>query len=216
VVSRLSGALLLQPIAPGDLAALVLEGPMSQESENVEKSAQKNAEQNADCVSCRRSKANLNCELCESSLCKNCVQFLESDTFSFLSSVPVDLTHASYCPACFDGTVSPALEAYNETMERAKTVYVFFTSQKKEIPLIKKSKETIQIKECPDRDEVILRLGFMAAERLFNGIIEVEVTASKVQHGKHQKSNWRGTAILAQIDAGKMDRREGLNKQYRD
>lgn len=162
----------------------------------------------AECVVCRRPKATHSCGLCESAVCKNCRQILESDTFAFLSTVADDLTHTTYCPPCFDEKVAPAVDSYNEILERAKKVYVFFTAQKKEIPLLKKSKETLHIKDRPDRDEVIFRLGFLAAERSFNAIIEVDVTSEKLQHGRHQKSNWRGSAVPAQIDSEKMDRRD--------
>jgi hypothetical protein len=162
------------------------------------------------CVSCRRPKANIHCGLCESSVCKKCSQNLEPETFAFLETLPPELAHLSYCQPCFDEKVAPALDSYNETMEQAKAVYVFFTSQKKEIPLIKKSKETLTIKDRPDRDEVIFRLGFMAAAQSYNAIIEVNVTSEKHQHGKHQKSIWRGTAIPALIDGDKMDRRDSF------
>lgn len=162
------------------------------------------------CVSCRRPKAPLHCGLCDASVCKNCAQTVDAEAFAFLENIPSELTHTAYCAPCFDEKIAPSLESYNETLERAKSVYVFFTSQKKEIPLIKKSKDKITVKDRPDRDEVIFRLGFLAAAQSYNAIVQVDVTSEKHQHGKHQKSIWRGTAIPALVDSEKMDRRDML------
>ena len=170
---------------------------------------------NSECVSCRKSKANLVCEMCEESVCKNCVQVLDVDTFSFLAKIPKELIHSNYCGACYDMTVTPELERYNEIMERAINVFVFFQTQRKEIPLIRKSKEVFSVTNCIDRDQTILRLAFFAAEQGFNAVIDVEELFDKIRNGRYQTSVWRGTGIAAQIDEGKLERQDLRNQVYR-
>jgi hypothetical protein len=158
------------------------------------------------CVSCRRPKDDLSCELCHADLCKKCVQFLDAATFSFYTKIPNELSHTHYCQNCYAQTVESALEAYEEIIERARGSYVFFTSHRKQIPLLKKSKDSVRVENCEDRDETILRLAFLAAEQGYNSVMEVEVVCEKVRNEGYQKSAWRAVGIPATVDAEKMER----------
>ncbi len=167
------------------------------------------------CDSCRKPKSGFECEMCESALCKNCAQILDQDTFSFLAEIPETLKHTTYCPQCFDENVAPELETYREVMQRAEEVFVFFTSQRKEIPLIKRSKLSFSVKDNIDRDQTILRLAFFAAKEGYNAITEVEVISEKVRNGAYQTSKWRGTGVPAQIDADKLAKQDAQDQVYR-
>jgi hypothetical protein len=171
--------------------------------------------QNAECVCCRKMKANLECEVCNETMCKNCSQHLDKDTFAFLDEVPEILTHSLYCTACFDQEVAPELDSYNEIVERAKNVFVFFVTQRKEIPLIRRSKVTFQVKDQIDRDETILRLGFHAAKDNYNAITEVNVYSQKIRNEAYQTSSWHGSGIPALVDADKIAAQDRVNEIYR-
>ncbi|MEO7165141.1 MAG: hypothetical protein ABI041_19645 [Bdellovibrionia bacterium] len=129
-------------------------------------------------------------------------------TFAFLTEIPEELTHLSYCYPCYSTTVEPALETYNQTMELAKNVYFFFTTQKRTPPVIKRSREKIKVADCMDRDETILRLGFQAASQGFNAVVEADVTSVKVRNKSYQKSVWSGVGFPATVDGAKVDRWE--------
>jgi hypothetical protein len=171
--------------------------------------------ENAECSVCRKPKASLECNLCEDSVCKKCSHILDEKTFSFMEEIPEILTHSLYCSTCYDQEVAPALDTYNEIVERAKSVFVFFTTQRKEIPLIKRSRLVFEVKDRQDRDDTILRLGFLAAKENFNAITEVTVVASKVRNGGYQTSTWSGSGIPAMIDAEKLARQDKVNEIYR-
>ncbi len=168
-----------------------------------------------ECVSCGKPKAVTACDVCSEPLCKKCDQILQPETFSFLAKIPEELSHLHYCGSCFDSIVAPELDAYHQTMEQAKNAFVFFTTQKKETPLIKKSKEVFKVVNCLDRDETILRLAFFAAQNDYNAIIEVEVSSEKLRNGAYQTSRWSGKGIPAQIDGQKLDLQEQRNAVYR-
>ena len=167
------------------------------------------------CDFCRRPKSGYQCEMCEDALCKACVQHLDQETFTFRDHVPAELLHSSYCPTCFDQTVAPELEAHREIMERAEGVFVFFTTQRKEIPLIKRSRVSYEVKECIDRDQTILRLAYFAARDGFNAVTEVDVVSVKVRDGAYQTSKWAGTGVPAQIDSDKLAKQDAQNQVYR-
>ena len=156
------------------------------------------------CASCRKPKANRSCGLCNEPLCKACSQFLEESSFSFLEKVPEELSHSTYCQPCYNTTVAPALDSYDETMERAKQVYVFFKLQRKPIPLIKRSKKQVEVSNIPDRDEAILRLAFLASQESFNAVVDVNVIMEKVRNQGYEKSKYQGTGFPAQVDASKL------------
>ena len=171
--------------------------------------------QNAECIACRKPKATLECEVCNEMVCKNCSQVLDKSTFSFMEEVPEILTHTLYCSGCFDHQVAPELDTYNEILSRAKDCFVFFTTQRKEIPLIRRSKVTFNVSANKDRDETILRLAFFAAKDNYNAITEVNVSASKVINEGYQTSVWKGSGIPALVDADKMEFQDRVNEIYR-
>ena len=168
-----------------------------------------------ECITCRKPKATHTCDVCDEAICKKCLNILDLATFTFLKVLPPELKHTNYCGGCYDTLVAPALDSYNEIMERAEGAFVFFKTQRKEIPLIKKSKEVYRVLDCPDRDETILRLAFFATQAGFNAVIEVEASAEKVRNGAYQTSKWSGSGVGATVDSDKIDRQDLLNQIYR-
>ncbi len=158
------------------------------------------------CTSCRRHQAELTCGVCQGPCCKSCVQFLDAATFSFLPEIPGPLGHTYYCGPCHEAEVEPSLLIYQETLERAKGLYFFFSTQRKRFPLIRRSKVKVAVKACEDRNETILRLAFLAAQQGYNSVIEAEVLCEKVRNEGYQKSCWRGVGFPAQVDADRVDR----------
>ncbi|MBI2712473.1 MAG: hypothetical protein HYX41_06420 [Bdellovibrio sp.] len=160
----------------------------------------------SNCLSCLKPKASLACEVCQQPVCKDCVEFLDAATFSFLKTVPPELAHTYYCGPCYTAKVAAPLETYLSTLENARSVYVFFKTQRKAVPLIRKSKEVVRVDQCDDRDELVLRLAFFAAEKGYNAIVDTDLVATKVRNHAHHTSTWRGTAVPAQVDGVKVDR----------
>ena len=156
------------------------------------------------CYLCQKPKATLHCGLCTESICKGCAQFLNDDTFSFLPHIPNHIKFTTYCEPCFHKNVEPELEAYNQTLERAKNILVFSKTQSKETRLIKRIEDPVRVIDCPDHDETILRLAFFAAAANFNAIVDVELSSEKVKNGSYQTSKWAGVAIPAQVNDAKL------------
>jgi hypothetical protein len=156
--------------------------------------------ENSSCSICHGTKAKLECGCCQSTICKKCAQFLDEDSFSFLPEVPAELKHTVYCYPCYDATVAPALADYQETIERAKQIQVYFDNQGKETRLLKRLEEPVHVKECADKDETLLRLAFFAARLNYNGIIDVSVVSTKIRSGAYQTQVWNGSGIPSYID----------------
>ena len=167
------------------------------------------AKEKETCSVCRQPKATIRCGSCEDPLCKSCEHFLEPDSFSFLEPVPKELQLIHYCPACYEEKVEPARESYERTMAAAKEVNIFFLADRNVPQLLKKSQAAIHVKDCRDRDETILRLGFKAAELGFNSVVKVDVVAKQIRNLAYQTSAWQGTGIPADIDEAKFSRFRG-------
>lgn len=151
------------------------------------------------CCICQKTKTTLTCGCCQQDICKSCTEFVENDHFSFLKTIPPELNHSAFCSTCFTITVSPALVRYDALMEQARQIQVFEISQGKETRLIKRKEAQLSVADCPDRQETILRLAFLAAERGFNAIIDTDIKPKKIRDGSYQHTIWSGTAIPAQI-----------------
>jgi hypothetical protein len=160
------------------------------------------------CLTCQKPKATLECALCESPICKSCTQYLDDDSFSFLKQIPAELIHRTYCTNCFDEKVSDPLNAYLETMEAAKNVLVFYKNQGKMTRLMKRKEDPVQVVDCHDKDETLLRLAFFAAQAKFNSIIDVDIVAKKIINGSHKSLIFSGTGIPYQCDTKMLNRTE--------
>lgn len=157
------------------------------------------------CTSCRLPKADLECENCHAIQCKKCIQVLKKNSFAFLKEVPEELGFKNYCGSCYDEKVLPHLKTYEETMDKAKEVLVFFKGNGEETRLIRRVEKPIRVTDCDDRDETILRLAFYAAQAGYNGLVDVTVTAEKVRNKGYQTTHWQGIGVPVQIDPKKYE-----------
>lgn len=152
------------------------------------------------CKNCRKPKAPYLCGICQEHTCKSCTHFLDESTFSFLRKVPVELSHTSYCPSCFDEKVATPLSAYEAMMEKARDVMIFTKDETKKTGHIKRREDILKVEECEDEQETILRLAFLAAQEGFNCILDVSISTRKIIVGSHKKTVFSGTARPVTID----------------
>lgn len=166
------------------------------------------------CETCRQPDPTQECKLCENSLCDDCVMSPPHGSFSMMEKIPADLSHTIYCRFCYDGKIEPEVLKYETLLSAAKEVFIFFKTQRKEVPLIRKMKVTMKVDSCEDRDETILRLAFMAAEQGLNAVIDTDVNYQKVRNEGYQKTKWSGSGVAAQVDENKLDRQHRANQAY--
>jgi hypothetical protein len=147
------------------------------------------------CSVCQKPKSQLHCGHCGAVVCKSCAVFLEEGSFSFYPEVPKVLSHTTYCNPCYTVHILPAQETYAALIEKAKNVLVYDKTQGKETRLMKRLEKPLRISNCPDREETLLRLAFLAAQANFEAIIDVNLTGEKVRDGSYQTTSWSGTGI---------------------
>jgi hypothetical protein len=169
-----------------------------------------------ECLSCRKRAGTYACVSCENPVCKPCSESLGDPLFISLEEIPTEQVAGRFCGHCFDEEMAPKLADYDSVMEAAKEVFIFFKTQKKHIPLIKKSKIIREVIDCVDRDETILRLAYYAAKEEYNAVIDVDVTAKKVREaGSTKTALWKGSGYPALVDGAKIDRQDLQEQLYR-
>lgn len=151
------------------------------------------------CLSCSSPKTLLSCGICELPVCKSCAVYLEENYFSFMKTVPRDLSHITYCHGCFEAKVANALISYDDVMERARNIEIFTKSQGRETRLMKRAVRPVEALNCPDKQETILRLAFLAAEAGYNGLIDVELKSKKIIVNSYQSTLWNGRGVPIQL-----------------
>src|SRR5690606_29196898 len=102
------------------------------------------------CKTCRKPKANYQCGICTEHTCKSCTHFIGEESFSFLNSIPTELSHSTYCSQCFDENVSGPLNAYEATMEQAREVIYFTKDQSKQTSFLKRKEDPDLVENCED------------------------------------------------------------------
>ncbi len=155
--------------------------------------------ENKSCCACFKPKATLLCGICQENVCKNCAQFLDEESFAFLPNRPAPLKHTTYCPQCFDKDVAGELGRYNDDLEKAKDIAVYDISQGKETRSFKRSDDKFEVKDCPDREETLMRLAFMAVRAGYNSIVDVDITSKKVRQEAYQTQIYAGKATGAKF-----------------
>ena len=152
------------------------------------------------CKTCRKPKAPYTCGLCQEHVCKACAEFLDQESFAFLKKIPEELTHSAYCSNCFDDKVAAPLDDYNQTLEKARDIYIFTKDQTKQTRLLKRKEEPYFVENCEDEEEAIMRMSFMAVKSHFNAVIDIQLNSKKIIVGSHKKTIWSGTGVPITID----------------
>ena len=156
------------------------------------------------CASCKQTKARVTCGLCETPICRTCAQFLERHSFLLWEpKVPAELEHETYCAPCFISKVAPALSDYEDTVNRARAVLVFWRSRGDETRVVRSSEKPLSVADCSDEKDTLLKLAFLAAQKKFNALLDVEFKTKKVRNGGYQTTIWSGAGIPARVDASK-------------
>jgi hypothetical protein len=152
-------------------------------------------------------KPSLQCQICSTALSRSTTEFVDKETFAFLPALPAGVSAGAYCYTCFEAHVRQELDKYLEDVERAKNVNVFYTTQGKESRFIRRTEKPVQVKDCEDRDEAVLRLAFLAVLVNKNTLVDVELSSSKVHNGKWKYSLWSGRGVPASVTDAALNRR---------
>jgi hypothetical protein len=91
------------------------------------------------------------------------------------------------------------------TLKRARSVFFLDKPRRRPLPILKKSADALSVTGCADREETILRLGFLAAEKGFNAVIRAEVFPKKIRNAGYQKMEWTGTGFPAVVDEERIE-----------
>lgn len=136
------------------------------------------------------------------------MEFVDDETFAFLDRLPEGVALGAYCLPCFDVRVRPALDDYEDLMSAAENVNMFYLSQSKESRFVRRTERKIQVDNCTDKQEAILRLAFKAVQIGKNALVDVDLKSRKViAAGGYQSSLWTGVAVPAVIDEAHLNRR---------
>lgn len=161
----------------------------------------------ANCCVCQKPKANLECGICSCPVCKKCVQFVEPETFSFFKKTPAALSHTTYCGPCYFEKIEPERKLYEETIEKAKNVAIFYKDQGKETRRMARSTEKFSVKKCTDRNGAIMRLAFFAAQAGYNTLVDVYLQSEKIREGSYQHLIWHAEAVPVLLSDEKLKRK---------
>ncbi len=129
-----------------------------------------------------------------------------------MPAIPPELSHTVYCEGCYHGKVAGPLADYNQDLESAKEILVFFKNQGKETRLIKRLEDPIQVENCLDHQDVVMRLAFLTLKAGYNGMVDIVISSEKVRTGNYQTLKWKGVGIPARIRADKLLRDKSLEQ----
>jgi hypothetical protein len=159
------------------------------------------------CSTCLDPKATLQCKVCSTSQCKKCIQVVGDERLTYLDEkVPAIVKGgAVFCNTCFEEKVAPILKEYDDIMDRAKEVFVFYEKEGKETRLIRRSEKKFKV-AGDDENDIVLKLAFLAAQAGFNAVVDIAVKGEKRRDGSYKLMTWSGSGTAAQVDAARHNR----------
>lgn len=160
------------------------------------------------CDTCLKPTAPFQCGLCQNNLCKKCSQFLDDSAFEFMDSPPEKAKHPTYCNTCYAEQVLPLVEEYDSQVTRAKNMFVFFKGDGKDVRnlALKRADKSVEINDCDDYHDTILRLAFMAVQKNCNVLVDVETQSHKIHDGSYVILRWSGKGTPASGDDARLQR----------
>ncbi|MFN9067463.1 MAG: hypothetical protein ACK5V3_09560 [Bdellovibrionales bacterium] len=123
------------------------------------------------------------------------MNFVDENQFQFSSTVNPKLNTGVFCQSCYGDTVLDEIQKYEMLLAKAQAVDVFHKKQSKETRLIKRKEKPLSVVDCLDEEEALLKLAFLAAEKGFSQIIDVDLQPRKVTLNKYHSTLWSGTAV---------------------
>lgn len=123
-----------------------------------------------------------------------------------MNPIPRELAVRLYCPPCFDEKIAAPLAKYEELLEKAKDIYFLSRDYPGYVRVLRRHTKRVQVPDCDDRRETILRMAYVAAELGMNAIIEATVESKKVRINKYKTHRWSGSAMPALIDGDQLER----------
>lgn len=100
------------------------------------------------CTTCQKSKPTLHCGICTSKICKKCAQFVDEEMLAYLQRPHNDLLHSAYCQACFDEKISPVKRQYENTLNIARDVSIYYKAQSKETRAYRRKEKPYSVENC--------------------------------------------------------------------
>ncbi len=121
---------------------------------------------------------------------------MDEDCFEMIALLPAELQNKTFCLNCYHQGVSESLEHYTEIVEKAKQVDVFSKTQTKETRRIKRVESPIRVVDCADKEEALLKIAFIAADKGYGTVVDVDLASKKHGEGKsYKKLVWSGSGI---------------------
>lgn len=145
------------------------------------------------CTSCEKSKTELECGHCKAATCKNCATFVDEDSFDFFNMIPEDLQNKAYCQTCFANQVTKDLDLLKEQLKKARQVNIYRKEQGAETRFIRRLQKPIVVSNCLDEQETLLRLAFLAVQKGFATLVDVEIKPRKIGEGRYKKYVFDGS-----------------------
>ncbi len=147
------------------------------------------------CAICLNTKTSLTCDACADPTCKYCSYFVDETVFEYIDLLPESLRHKKFCQNCYNSQFQTQVEKYLALLKQAKMVTVFTKDQSAECKWMKRLEKPISIVNCDDREETLLRMAFLAVEKGFNTLVDVEIKYTKVGENSYKKYLWSGTGV---------------------
>lgn len=121
---------------------------------------------------------------------------MDQNIFEYSDLLPKQILDKAMCPNCYDSEAHDIVEKYKEALETAKDVDIYDENQAKATYKMPRHEKPISVADCDNREEVLMRLAFLATLKGFNTLLDVGLQSKKITvSGRYKKLIWSGKGI---------------------
>lgn len=142
------------------------------------------------CAICRSPKANLNCNVCDKTICKKCLETLDSSQYLLHPKPPKIFRHRQFCFPCFESFIAPELQEYESLVEKSHELAVHKKGQKNLLKIRKREQIAETVKDHLSENEAIAQLKVLATHQGFDAICDMETSFVKVRKHGYEHKEW--------------------------
>lgn len=151
------------------------------------------------CYFCGR-KAARNCCDCEKPICKEDTHFIDREMVRYHPKPPKQFNQTHFCPTCYERSVQPHVEKYEEIAARAKQVTVVRDNYRGQVPCLKKIALPKVVKKHADEFHAIEHLRFLAAYEGYDAVVELSTKGDQKRNAGWQTTEWSASGHFANLN----------------
>lgn len=151
------------------------------------------------CYFCGR-KALRHCCGCEKPVCKDDTHFVDRELLRYHPKPPKQFNLTHYCPDCYERSILPHVEKYEEVRARAAKITIVRDNYRGLVPCLKRVNTPVTVKRHADEFHATEHMRYLAAEEGYDAIVDFSTEGKQKRNAGWQTTEWSARGYFANLN----------------